>query len=189
MIIFDLASLANDAHRRHFIDPNHKNNKHEYIQECFFESGNGSVIPQFKISYKTRDDWSPDWSAYHDACDEDRLIEQTMRIFGRLWIGEKPVHVEIWSDRPEYLRQKTHEWLINEWFIGLFDHEKEILNKVLKMRPLGDDRPDERLFENWYDLHNPRQNLEMVFSANPAVIAMFRRRNIFVFDCNQQKKQ
>jgi hypothetical protein len=66
------------------------------------------------------------------------------------------------------------------------------------MRPIGDDTPQEELFEKWcIDLwpklkpldwsviNYTRSDIEMVFSSHKPTIDMFRKRGIFVLDCNQ----
>jgi len=70
----------------------------------------------------------------------------------------------------------------------------------LKMRPIGDDSPVEVLKERWLDEYMkwPELNTiqtdykrndmpEMIFDSHAESIAMWRRRGIFVFDCNQDK--
>jgi phosphoglycolate phosphatase-like HAD superfamily hydrolase len=162
MIIFDLdGTLADCEHRRHFVERSEK----------------------------------PDWRAFFEACDQDNLIEPTAIILLNLWIKQGEI-IEIWSGRSEAVRKKTETWLQE----NIFSHGIEMC--PLKMRPIGDYTPDDELKERWLnercsDLMEARiegrmptkHDIEFVFDDRPKVVDMWRRRGIFVFDCNQSGKE
>lgn len=169
MIIFDLSSIADDSHRRHFIEPDNLGSKEDFDKW---------IKPY--LDSKTCPEWSPNWEAYNAACNGDRPIEPVISIWNKeISLGMMDYH-QIWSGRCESVRVKTEAWL------------KEPLlcfeSSQLKMRPIGNPWPQEALFESWYDMHGvnyPRDNIEMVFSSHKPTIEMLRRRGVFVFDCGQ----
>lgn len=161
MIIFDLdGTLANCDHRRHFVERSEK----------------------------------PDWRAFFEACDKDTPIEPTVLMWNnQISLGLMGVH-QIWSGRCESTRQKTEKWLQ--------DHLLCFKSTQLKMRPIGDYTPDHILKEQWLnercsDLMEARiegrmptkHDIQFVFDDRPKVVNMWRRRGLFVFDCNQSGEE
>lgn len=87
-----------------------------------------------------------------------------------------------------------------------YQHEKDVVNSILKMRPTGNTTPYHKLKEQWLDeyiesmwpkLEAPKKGeenkifyrkdpIEFVFDRDPKSIEMWRRRGVFVFDCNQK---
>ncbi len=190
MIIFDLDStLADCEHRRHFVDRNHPVNEKRRLSEISLVS-TPHPDPNPYI-------WKPDWQAFYEACDLDTPIESVITIFLALLSGE--CDVEIWSGRCESVRSKTEYW-INNYVIPF-----EWNSNRLKMRPIGDNTPDDHLKERWLNeyLHGGQNNcpfrwathdkcckkIDFVFDSHHASIAMWRRRGIFVFDCNQTSEE
>lgn len=195
MIIFDLdGTLADCEHRRHLVDP--MKNKDLY----FVKPGNSSNDQPHGWYYKDvllmshppqPKRFIPDWPAYYEACDKDKVVRPLMNIF--IDATSRPdsyINGVIWTGRCESVRLKTLEWLKK---LNFYPSQSQ-----LKMRPIGDSSPDHELFEGWLDdyMHLPNMDvdnlpnansIEMVFSANPQVISMFRRRGIFVFDVNQKR--
>lgn len=182
MIIFNLdGTLANCEHRRHFVDPD----KHP-------DFNIGGI---FAYDYKGRkcnqvgEPFKPDWQSFYEACDKDEPLP-TCTIFNIFHCShicnDKDVH--IWSARCESVRDKTQKW-IRQYCSSFFDFSK------LKMRPIGDSIPDDVLKERWInDLLSDygRQfdhEIDFVFDSDPKSIAMWRRRGIFVFDCNQDGRE
>lgn len=173
MIIFDLdGTLADCEHRRHFVDPEYCM---DYLKGCCDNDKYCEV--------NTGQYFKPDWKAFYEACEDDKPILPVRDI---LWaLNPYKNKIAIWSGRCESVRDKTIKWLIDHIFLGNFITMDQI---ELKMRPIGDNTPDDQLKERWYDLHNvehPRDNIEFVFDDRPKVVRMYRRRGIFVFDCNQ----
>lgn len=131
------------------------------------------------------------------ACGDDKPFEAITRL-----IRDLSTHnvINIWSSRCDSTLERTRDYIgANLPFSFLWS---------LKMRPDGDDRPVDELFEDWLDqnsvdIYPPltadkigdgplallrKEPAQMVFSANPDVIKMFRRRGVFVFDCNQKRE-
>lgn len=171
MIIFDLTCLADDSHRRHFIqDP------------CFTCYGCNSTYEREKrntLCWKCGRNpfiWKEDWSAYYDAFDADQPIQQVIQLWNNeISLGMMGVH-EIWTDYDESYRDKVESWL-----------DKNLLcfeSIDLKMKSSCETGSKEHLFNEWSKDH---KNLEFVFSSHGPTIDMFRKRGIFVFDCNQEK--
>lgn len=186
MIVFDLDMvLADCRHRMHFIDSSNLGTKEDYEK----------WIAPFLESKKCPE-WAPDYKSFYDACDKDELIKPIIEIFKL--ISMQYDMVEIWSGRCESAREKTIDWLLKATKAGL--DEKDYFNNIIKMRPIGDDSPVEVLKERWLDEYMKWPELnkiqtdykrndlpEMIFDSHPESIAMFRKRGIFVFDCNQEK--
>lgn len=166
MIIFDLdGTLANCEHRRHFVEvppmwiPNE-----EFIENPLVWAV--TTNPKWKK-------FKPDWDAFYEACDKDTPIQPVIDIM--LSIN---VPYEIWSGRSESVRYKTEAWICR------FMNYSEM--PTVKMRPIGDYTPDEQLKERWLDETIAKGGtIDYVFDDRPKVIRMWRRRGIFVFNCNQ----
>ncbi len=181
MIIFDLdGTLADCEHRRHFVD---SSIPHPTKKEAEEFMRNGCT-------------WKPDWKAFYEACDKDEPIESVCRIFINL-IGNRE-NIEIWSGRCESVRSKTCDWICN----NIFNTDQLNPSSMLKMRPIGDNTPDDQLKERWLDEYLnqfvPRlgqnevqasNHIDFVFDDRPKVVRMWRRRGIFVFDVNQNGKE
>lgn len=192
MIIFDLdGTLANCEHRRHFVD----RSKATGLRNCDNRCGTSNAILDCNCS------WQPNWPAYYEACDKDESIMPVIHMLE--YIGEGKEYgcdtpwvdyegIQIWSGRCESVKKKTEKWLAKH--VKYF-HEN---SPILKMRPIGDNTPDDDLKERWLngrcaDLitaqiegKNPcRHDINFVFDANPKSIMMWQRRGIFVFNCLQ----
>lgn len=170
MIIFDLdGTLANCEHRRHFVQPKDITT---YCPLCY-----GTIDMRCPCKHPTK----PDWQSFYEACDKDEPLPTCM-IFNILHCShicdDKDVH--IWSGRCESVRDKTQKW-IRQYCSSFFDFSK------LKMRPIGDSTPQEKLFLDWSLLEENRGVIKMVFSCHKPTIEMFRGLGIFVFDCNQKE--
>jgi hypothetical protein len=192
MIIFDLdGTLADCEHRRHFVDPekniNYLNEVHSVELVIAFECDEPSPKPRYfhKI---TGEKFKPDWRAFYEACDKDVLIKPVAEIWNNyedeIYLNISNIY--IWSGRCESVRKKTIQWLEDNLFrigYGCWD-------SILKMRPIGDSTPDEVLKEKWLDeALEQGKTIKMVFDDRPKVVKMWRRRGIFVFDCNQKGKE
>lgn len=165
MIIFDLSCLADDSHRLHFVNP-------KKFLETFMDSPN---FQDKNWLNRKLIGWEPDWRAFYDACDGDAPTEAVSKIFDDLAVDNE---IQIWSCTCESVRSKLQNWLYN--YIPYSSQE-------LKMRPIGDDRPQEQLFEEWLNkevMLGPFQNItciDMVFSSHKETIDMFTRRGIPCF--------
>jgi hypothetical protein len=179
MIIFDLdGTLADCEHRLHFVDPEKNLNYRMCLEDASGKHKRGKWYHDNGIEF------IPDWKSFYEACDKDSGIESVISIMRRL---SKYEEIQIWSGRCESVRDKTINWLYNKipcfcpmsWF-----------DKNLKMRPIGDNTPDDELKEKWLDeLLSQGKTIDFVFDDRPKVIRMWRRRGIFVFDCNQNGKE
>ena len=173
MIIFSLDGvLADCEHRRHLVDW-HKTD--------------------YSIPYCN---WQPDYQAYNEACDKDEVVEPIAVVLRRF---EREREIQIWSDRPESLRQKTLDWI---FYSGIAFPN----NITLKLRPIGDTTPEHQLKEKWLDenieMINGKRHcrnqgcnhykcgnpIDFVFESDPKSIEMWKRRGVFVFDVNQGRE-
>jgi hypothetical protein len=177
MIIFDLdGTLANREHRRHFVDPK-KNSEYSFMKgDMMTRMSDGYFKKREGTSGYTK--FKPDWKAFYEACDKDTPIEFVRYVMEVLYYDEQEIH--IWSGRCESVRKKTEEW-INKYLGGM----RRFIE--LKMRPVGDSTPDDQLKEKWLDDHiaGGGKPIDLIFDDRPKVVRMYRRRGIFVFDCNQ----
>jgi len=175
MIIFDLSTLADDSHRRHFIDP-YKNLIGGYDQADF------------------KPGWKPDWQAYYDDIDKDKPILPVFEIFNTI---RQYDDVQVWSENFLSLKEKTIDWFLYKVPIRPTYWNKDSWNHVLKMRPEGNIQPYYKLKEEWMferckiddSFHPPgikfNPGIEMVFDSDPDSIEMWRKNGIFCFDCRQ----
>lgn len=130
----------------------------------------------------------PNWDAFYEACDKDEPIQPVLDAFIHLTQGEPFNHdVQIWSGRSESVKEKTLNWLIN---LTGYCADKMYWKRRLKMRPVGDYTPDDQLKERWLDqaIENG-DKIEFVFDDRPKVVRMWRRRGVFVFNCNQTDEE
>lgn len=187
MIVFTLDALANDSHRRHLIHPYEK----KWVdEELYFgpefkgQSGNHWFNKDGTIWNGKRD-----YPAYYEACDGDAPIHTVINVLMDIR-RDYENEIQIWSSNCISQRSKIVRWINNNL---LWDG-----TEILKLRPIGDDRPQEELFQRWLNqncsdiiISETKQwvghDIDMVFSSHGPTIDMFRRRGIFVFDCNQGK--
>jgi len=183
MIIFDLdGTLADCEHRRHFVDAKHIKNLNiiDGITIIFDHKNNCWTDSQSKK-------FKPDWRSFYESCSDDTPIEPTINIFRQQIFFSKPYDEdlgwEIWSGRCESVKEKTVDWLIKN--VSHFFSLKRFVNQI-KMRPIGDYTPDNQLKERWLDeFISKGGKIDFVFDDRPKVVAMWRSRGVFVFDCNQ----
>lgn len=178
MIIFDLdGTLANCEHRRHFVEKNHPTNLRD-IQICDKDQMIVKRDGYFEIMNRIdRPDWKPDWKAFYEACDQDIPIRQTSRMFVTIYRNFQ-MPVQIWSGRCESVRQKTLDWFVKNSNLMT----RSDWNKLLKMRPIGDNTPDDQLKERWLDEVLARgEKIEFVFDDSESCCNMWNRRDIMCF--------
>ena len=145
MIIFDLdGTLADCEHRRHLVDPKKRSPNGSFM--CEERGKSGVYVKRDSNTYEpTNEIWKPDWKAFYEACEKDLPIEPVIRIFHSYYrelscpiTKQKIDEIQIWSGRCESVRWKTEHWLFLHGFP---------LDIKLKMRPIGDNTPDEVLKE------------------------------------------
>lgn len=175
MIIFDLdGTLANCEHRRNFVDPE---------KDIQLIKGNDGKY----FDVLTGKKWHANWKAFYEACDKDEPIQPVVNIWNsfEVEIACNWANLAIWSGRCESVREKTLDWLENNLY-----GSKKYFNSILKMRPIGNNTPDDQLKERWLDEEiADGKTIDFCFDDRPKVIRMYRRREIFVFDCNQDGKE
>jgi hypothetical protein len=182
MIIFELDEVIADIeHRRHFIDV--YQNKDYVLSDI-----DGQRFPYW-FHQKTGEKWQSDWQAYFEACSEDDPITEVVCLLQDLNMFYED-NIEIWTTRSENVRDKTMDWIYAKITTSFVD-------KQLKMRAIGDDRPAHVIKEEWINTIIPecayddicniaeKYIIKMVFESDPESIAMYRRNGIFVFDCRQ----
>lgn len=169
MIIFDFdGTLANCQHRRHFVDPYRHSLKELPIDMATNEMPAGLYTME-------NIPWKPDWKLFYEACDRDEPILPVLRIFESLCETYLTRQISIWSGRCESVKDKTIKWL---------DEYLDVDNLgEIKMRPIGDNTPDDQLKERWLDEALAQgKTIDFVFDADKKSIEMWRRRGVFVFD-------
>lgn len=176
MIIFDLdGTLADCEHRRHFVDPSRSR---DHILQGYY--GNGKIVEEKGVYCNITDGkrFKPNWLEFYDACDKDRPIWPVIYICR--YFHNSNIEVQIWSGRSESVKEKTCEWLENF----------SVYHDVLKMRPIDDNTPDEILKERWLnEAIEQGCEIEFVLDDRPKVIRMWRRRGVYVFNCNQTEDE
>ena len=190
--IFDLdGTLANCEHRRHFVDPSKDPRAWQYSHNDW------RLLDKYGEPC-TKNKWKPDWKAFYEACDQDTPIKPVINMF---WALQEYDHeIEIWSGRCESVREKTAKWIMKHI---LSNESFPDLPFALKMRPIGDNTPDDQLKEKWLDERCKHlslnletgittkdcHNIDFLVDDRPKVVRMWRRRGIFVFDVNQSGKE
>lgn len=189
MIVFDLDNtLANCEHRRHFVDPQ-KNNKYMWRKSNIF-SKDIPIDNGFYDEAGCR--FVANWPAFYEACNKDEPIKDVIYVLNAFYNDDEKI--SIWSGRCESIRNKTKKWI--DKYIGLHSIDE------LKMRPVGDNTPDDVLKERWLQellqesmsqcldgkksWHKGIKEIDFVFDSDPKSISMWRRRGIFVFNCLQR---
>ncbi len=100
--------LADDSHRRHFI--------------------NFSLASEHMNWLSEAQNWEPDYESYYDAMDKDTVNDWCADLLWHMNIEEKPFIIFI-TVRPEKYREKTIEWFgKSHWSVGF-------RKKQLFMRP------------------------------------------------------
>lgn len=112
-----------------------------------------------------------DWRAFFAACTEDTPILQTILTLRMLKDSGAAIH--IWTGRSEEVRTETEIWLNGyaaDW-------------RELRMRPVGDYRPDHVLKGEWLSSLTPDQRLALVavFEDRDQVVQMWRAAGIPCF--------
>lgn len=190
MIIFDLETLADDSHRRHFIDPE-KNSEYSYT--CYKPLEGNNLLENWGWWGKDGNKFQPDYKSYWEACMDDRPIEPVHNILHRKWDDEGE-DVEIWTFRSMEFKYQTIEWINKK----LFPWCQGDIPKI-KMRPIENTQPAYVLKEIWLrsecqhislNLETGKEvwnghNIDFIFESDPESISMFRSHGIFVFDCRQ----
>lgn len=120
-------------------------------------------------------------------CDSHKKIIPTLMIFSSIVSKYNWSKLEIWTGRCETLRDETASWFFKEWFVGLnFEEEKNFKEYKLKMRSIGENASQEILKERWLDqCISKGKTIDFVFDSDPKSIQMWKRHEIFVFDCSQ----
>ncbi len=185
MIIFDLdGTLADCEHRRHFVEPLHPKNI-DNAEMLSYNAYTGELVKAIG--------WKPNWKAFYEACDQDTPNIAVLDVFIHLTQGEPFNHdIQIWSGRCESVRGKTLKWLTD---LSGYTEDIRYWDRRLKMRPIGDNTPDDQLKERWLDetyqdtKWGRKTTIEFAFDSEPDSITMWRRRGVFVFDCNQNGRE
>lgn len=189
MIIFDLdGTLADCEHRRHYVDLN--KNRCPSCKPPFASRIDSEKLPCPDCGFNASR-WRPDWQAFYEACDEDKPIEPVINVMDGYFYNCTDLErflreVQIWSGRCESVREKTQKWLAENI---LFDGLGAMI--TLRMRPKGDSTPDDELKERWLDevIAGSCKIIECVYDDRPKLVRMWRRRGIFVFNCNQNDEE
>lgn len=105
---------------------------------------------------------------FYAACINDRPIHPIILILSSLRAQEYG-RVQIWTGRSEEVRGQTHHWMRMNG-VGWFD------DADLKMRPVGDHRPDTVLKAEWYHAlpESEKLLLAAVFEDRDRMVKMWR---------------
>ena len=113
-----------------------------------------------------------DWDAFFDACHEDEPYKPVIHLC-KLLIASHTDIVELWTGRPEKVREKTVKWLE--------DHGIPREGYRLRMRPDGIREHDSILKREW--LHEAREEPlrgqpDMIFDDRNSVVRMWRAEGV-----------
>lgn len=117
------------------------------------------------------------WNRYFRACVSDEPNLPVITIFRSL------VHqygmdgrVQIWTGRSDSVRQESVTWLNG----NIPGFSEKAFNRILRMRPVGDFRPDDKLKLVWLNELNAdgQARLIAVFDDRDKVVAMWRANGV-----------
>lgn len=109
-----------------------------------------------------------DWRAFYAACDVDEPVVPILDTAKAMIAAGH--QVEIWTGRSAEVAEETGHWL-----------ERHGLGEVLlRMRPIGDHRPDTELKGEWLKEHIARTlgKPDLVFEDRASVVDMWRSNGI-----------
>lgn len=119
---------------------------------------------EHRTHYLKRPSAEKDWRAFYAECNKDAPCMPLIRTL--LALVATGHDVEIWTGRSDEVAQKTHDWLTAN---GIFD-------VPVRMRKLGDHRPDTVLKKEWMDELSAKPML--AFEDRASVVAMWREHGI-----------
>jgi len=106
-----------------------------------------------------------DWEGFFDKCELDGVFTNTFMMLAALRLH---VECEIWTGRPERVREKTENWF------RLVTQNPQ--TPVIRMRPDGDHCQDWELKERW--LAAERRRVLLVIDDSDDVVEMCQRRRV-----------
>lgn len=164
MIIFDYSTLADDSHRRHFIEK-----PWDECNKCYTLLKNGSQYPEGCKCGRNPFTWEENYAAYYAAAKDDKPLEATINIYQKLRDPD-PLPYELWIDIPKKYEEQNRSFLVSNWL------EKHIPGGFyrIRMRPDGDTTTWHELKEKWFqELSGPlrQRDPEMAFerSGSPMI--------------------
>lgn len=119
-----------------------------------------------------------DWNAFYEACHDDVPNPPVVEAFRAI---RKSYDVWIWSGRSDQVRDKTVAWLHkHDLFNGFWNPYRE---DKLRMRPAGNNVPDDQLKRSWYDDMNvvDRSRLLGTFDDRDRMVKMWRSVGVTCF--------
>ena len=119
------------------------------------------------------------WPAFNKAISNDKPIWQVIEVLFSL--KNDGWRIIFCSGRSEDSRQDTIDWLVD---YGIWDKVSGLYMRKSKDYRSDDIIKEELLNQILKDGYNPL----MVFDDRKRVVEMWRRRGLFVFDCNQSGK-
>jgi acid phosphatase class B len=119
------------------------------------------------------------WRDFYAACDKDEPNEPIIKIFNM--IIEHGHDVIIFSGRSTEVRKKTEAWLCKHTCLMSWDAQT-----MLRMRDIGDHRPDDIVKKDWLDsmLIDDREKIACVFDDRDRVVKMWRDAGITCLQVN-----
>ena len=132
--------------------------------KVIFDLDGTLALTDHRAHYLNRPSGEKDWRAFYAACDKDDPCHPILRTLLALW--STGADVEIWSGRSKEVADKTAAWL----------SANGIGHIPIKMREVGDHRPDTVLKAEWLDECGYLPAL--VFEDRSSMVAMWRERGI-----------
>lgn len=187
LYIFDLdGTLADIRHRLHHVRllPGSKVKAGGHAQAIGTYRGvKSNLTNDVWVEFEGTGEWAyaassiklvKDWNAFYAACVDDvpiKPVMSLMRMLSEVLIDRvDQLDIRIWSGRSDAVEAQTRKWLIKHfgWC------------PPLKMRPAGDNTPDDQLKERWLNelLPEDRARLTMVFDDRQRVVDMWRRNGV-----------
>jgi hypothetical protein len=113
------------------------------------------------------------WENFYAACNKDVPIISVITTLLKLNISSE---IWIWTGRSEEVRLQTIQWLLK--YLWIIDELP-----VLRMRSVGDHRPDDVLKQEWLDSvpADMRGRIVGVFEDRQRVVDMWRRNGVQCF--------
>jgi hypothetical protein len=128
------------------------------------------------------DENDPDrWRKFYAACTKDTPIHAVIQTFSTLRLCGR-AEVWIWSGCSDEVHQQTCAWLHREIFDGR-SARWGYPERILRMRPAGDHRPDHELKLEWLNAlpRCERNRIVAAFEDRDRVVQMWRANGVPCF--------
>ena len=110
------------------------------------------------------------WDKFYEDCINDTPNMPVVMIY-KILQEQSDTKMVILSGRSEAVRKQTDEWL----------EDNQIFYEIMKMRPIGDNTPDEELKCKWLNELREEEIILCIFDDRKKVVDMWRKEGLCCF--------